>query len=146
VRATKVSMAAFVALIVLAPARDALADGGEEDFTATDFVEQAIGLLQGQPEMDDLIADRIGDALEDDEVEGVDLVLVAQAQEAFDEGRAGDTLELLARPIGEEVGPALHQPEVGGGLEAPEGTAGPVLIALAAVLILAGSLLAAKAR
>ena len=145
-RAKTVLSGAFVALVVLVPARAALADGGEEDFTAADFVEQAIGLLQGQPDMDDLIADRIGDALEDDEVEGVDLALVAQAEEAFDEGRAGDTLELLARSIGEEVGPALHEPEVGGGLEAPEGTAGPVLIAVAAVMILSGAFIAAKER
>lgn len=138
--------AAFVAVIVLAPVRAALADGGEEDFTAADFVEQAIGLLQGQPEMEDPIEDRIMDALEDDEAEGVDLALVAQAGEAFERGRADETLELLARSIGEEVGPALHQPEVGGGLEAPEGTAGPVLIAVAAVLILTGTLVAAKVR
>ena len=138
--------AAFVAVIVLAPARAALADGGEEDFTATDFVEQAIGLLQGQPDMVDLIEDRLRDALEDDEVEGVDLALVAQAQEAFAEGNGGETLELLARSIGEEVGPPLHQPEVGGGIEAPEGTAGPVLIAVAAVLIASGALVATKVR
>jgi hypothetical protein len=137
---------AFVAVMVLAPARAALADGGEEDFTAKDFVEQAIGLLQGQPEMVDLIEDRIGDALEDDEVEGVDLALVAEAQDAFEQDRASETLELLARSIGEEVGPALHQPEAGGGLEAPEGVAGPVLIAVAAVLILSGALVAAKER
>lgn len=145
-RAKAVLAGAFVAVMVLAPARAALADGGEEDFTARDFVEQAIGLLQGQPEMEDLIGDRIRDALEDDEVEGVDLALVAQAQEAFEEGRANETIELLARSIGEEVGPALHQPEVGGGLEAPEGTAGPVLIAVAVVLILSGALVAAKVR
>jgi len=30
--------AAFITLIVLAPARAALVDGGEEDFTAVDFV------------------------------------------------------------------------------------------------------------
>lgn len=145
-RAKAVLAGAFVAVMVLAPARAALADGGEEDFTARDFVEQAIGLLQGQPEMEDLIGDRIRDALEDHEVEGVDLALVAQAQEAFEEGRANETIELLARSIGEEVGPALHQPEVGGGLEAPEGTAGPVLIAVAVVLILSGALVAAKVR
>lgn len=145
-RAKAVLAGAFVAAMVLAPARAALADGGEEDFTARDFVEQAIGLLQGQPEMEDLIGDRIRDALEDDEVEGVDLALVAQAQEAFAEGKASETIELLARSIGEEVGSALHQPEVGGGLEAPEGVAGPVLIAAAAVLIPSGALVAAKVR
>jgi hypothetical protein len=146
VMAKTVLGATFVAVMVLTPARAALADGGEEDFAARDLVEQAIGLLQGQPEMEDLIGDRIADALEDDEVEGVDLALVAEAQEAFEEGRASETIELLARSIGEEVGPALHQPEVGGGLTAPEGTAGPVLITVAAVLILSGALVAAKVR
>ena len=145
-RAKTVLMAASVAIVVLAPAGAALADGGGEDFTAADFVEQAIGLLQGQPDMVDLIEDRIGDALVDDEVEGVDLALVAQAQKAFGEGSMAQTLELLARSIDEKVGPALHQPEVGGGLEAPEGVAGPVLIAVAAVLILSGALLVAKVR
>ena len=146
VRAKTVLVTAFVAVMGLAPARTALADGGEEDFTAKDFVEQAIGLLQGQPDMKDLIEDRIGDALEDDEVEGVDLALVAQAQEAFEEGRVSETLELLARSIGEQVGPALHQPEVGGGLATPEGVADTVLIGIAAVLILSGALVAAKER
>jgi len=146
VRARTVIAVAFAAIIVLAPAWAALADGGEEDFTAKDFVEQAIGLLQGQPDLLDLIEGRIGDALEDDEVEGVDLALVAQAQEAFEEGRAEETIELLARSIGEEVGPALHQPEVGGGLEAPEGTAGPVLIAVGVALILSGAIVAWRLR
>ena len=138
--------AACAGLIVLAPASAALADGGEEDFTARDFVEQAIGLLQGQPDLDELIEDRIADALEDDEVEGVDLALVEQAGEAFEAGDASSTIELLAESIGEEVGPALHQPEVGGGVEAPEGTAGPILLVLAAALIVAGGLVVAKVR
>ena len=138
--------ASLVTVMLLATARAALADGGEEDFTATDLVEQAIGLLQGQPDMVDLIEDRIVDAQEDDEAGGVDLALVAEAQDAFEEGRTSETLELLARSIGEEVGPALHQPEVGGGLEAPEGVAGPVLIAVAALLVLSGALVAAKER
>lgn len=138
--------AALGAVVLLVPPA-ALADGGEgEDFTARDFVEQAIGLLQGQPDMDELIEDRIADALEDDEVEGVDLALVAEAQEAFDDGAASQALELLAGSIGEEVGPALHQPEVGGGLEAPEGTAGPVLMGLAVVLVVAGAFVAMKVR
>lgn len=138
--------AALGAVVLLVPPA-ALADGGEgEDFTARDFVEQAIGLLQGQPDMDELIEDRIADALEDDEVEGVDLALVAEAQEAFDDGAASQALELLAGSIGEEVGPALHQPEVGGGLEAPEGTAGPVLMGLAVVLVVAGAIVAMKVR
>lgn len=138
--------AVFAVVMALVPARTAFADGGEEDFTAADFVEQAIGLLQGQPEQNELIEDRIGDALEDDEVEGVDLVLVAQAREVFEEGRVSETLELLARSIGEEVGPALHQPEVGGGIETPTGAAGPALLALAAVLIAAGAFVTAKVR
>lgn len=137
---------AVAALIVVVPATAAFADGGEEDFTARDYVEQAIGLLQGQPDMTDLIEDRIGDAIEDDEVEGVDLSLVEQAQQAFEAGRSGETLDLLARSIGEEVGPGLHKPEVGGGLQAPQGTSGAVLIALAAVLMASGGLIARRVR
>ena len=88
--------------------------------------------------------ERIADALAGDEIEGVDHDLVAQAQKAFAEGRASQTLELLARSIGEEVGPSLHRPEVGGGLEAPGGSAGSVLIVLAGVFILLGALVVAK--
>jgi len=131
--------ALLLAVVVLAPAGAALADGGEEDFTAKDFVEQAIGLLRGQPDLTELIEDRIADALEDDEVEGVDLELVGQAQGAFEAGRLAETRELLERSIGAEDSPILHEPDVGGGLEAPKGTAGPVLIAVAVVLALGGT-------
>lgn len=142
----RVIVAATIWAVVLLAPRAALADGGAEDFSAKDYVEQAIGLLQGQPEMGDLIGDRIGDALEDDEAEGVDLALVTEAQAAFDQGDTGQTLELLARSIGEQVGPALHQPEVGGGLKAPRGVGGPVLVVLAAALIGLGALLALRMR
>lgn len=135
-----------IVLMVLVPSAAALADGGDEDFTAADFVEQAIGLLQGQPEMRDLIADRISDALEDDEVEGVDLKLVAEAQMAFQQNETRQTLELLARSIGVKVGPGLHQPETGGGLDAPSGLADPILIVVAAGLILSGAIVVAKER
>lgn len=139
-------VAVVAAAVVLAPAGAALADGGEEDFTAKDFVEQAIGLLQGQPDMRDLTLERIGDALEDDEVEGVDLALVEQAQSALEASEASEALELLARSIGEEVGPALHKPEVGGGLKAPDGAAGLVLITVSALLILLGVPIVARVR
>jgi hypothetical protein len=135
-----------VAVLVLGPASAALADGGGEDFTATQFVEQAIGLLRGQPDMMDLIEDRITDALEDDEPEGVDLELVEQARQAFEAGDLDETRELLARSIGEEDSPILHEPEVGGGLQAPEGTAGPVLIGLALLLVGTGAVIARRVR
>jgi hypothetical protein len=134
----------FVAL--LAPAQRAIADGGEEDFTARDFVEQAIGLLRGQPELTELIDDRMVDAVEDDEVDGVDLEQVALAQDAFAAGRLDETRELLERSIGEEDSPILHEPDVGGGLAAPEGTTGPILIVMGALLALAGGLVARKAQ
>jgi hypothetical protein len=132
--------------LVLAPAPAALADGGGEDFTAKQFIEQAIGLLRGQPDMMDLIEDRITDALEDDEPEGVDLALVEQARQAFDVGDLDETRELLERSIGEQDSPILHEPEVGGGVKAPEGTAGPVLIGLALVLMGTGTVVVRRMR
>lgn len=134
------------AALVLAPVSAAMADGGGEDFTAKQFVEQAIGLLRGQPDMTDLIEDRITDALEDDEPEGVDLQLVEQARQAFGAGDLDATRELLERSIGEEDSPILHEPEVGGGVQAPEGTAGPVLIGFALVLIGTGAVIARRMR
>lgn len=134
------------AVLVLVPTSLAMADGGEEDFTARDFIEQAIGLLRGQPDMTDLIEDRITDALEDDELEGVDLELVERSQQAFDAGDLDATRELLERSIGEEDSPILHEPEVGGGLQAPEGTAGPVLIGFAVVLVGAGAVVVRRMR
>ncbi len=134
------------AVLVLFPTSAARADGGEEDFTARDFVEQAIGLLRGQPDMTDLIEDRITDALEDDETEGVDLELVEQARQAFDAGDLDATRELLERSIGEEDSPILHEPEVGGGWQAPDGTAGPVLIGVAVLLAGAGAMIVRRMR
>lgn len=143
----KLMLAAIAAaVLVLVPTSLAMADGGEEDFTARDFIEQAIGLLRGQPDMTDLIEDRITDALEDDEVEGVDLELVERSQQAFDAGDLDATRELLERSIGEEDSPILHEPEVGGGLQAPEGTAGPVLIGFAVVLVGAGAVVVRRMR
>lgn len=143
----KLMLAALAAaVLVLVPTSLAMADGGEEDFTARDFIEQAIGLLRGQPDMTDLIEDRITDALEDDELEGVDLELVEQSQQAFDAGDLDATRELLERSIGEEDSPILHEPEVGGGLQAPEGTAGPVLIGFAVVLVGAGAVVVRRMR
>jgi len=141
------SLAVFAtAALMLTPAGTAVADGGGEDFTATDFVEQAIGLLRGQPDMTDLIEDRITDALEDDETDGVDLELVSQAQESFEAGDLDATRELLERSIGGEDSPILHEPEVGGGLEAPEGTTGVVLIGVAVVLAGAGAVIVRRVR
>lgn len=143
----KLMLAALaLAVLVLVPTSLAMADGGEEDFTARDFIEQAIGLLRGQPDMTDLIEDRITDALEDDEPEGVDLELVERSQQAFDAGDLDATRELLERSIGEEDSPILHEPEVGGGLQAPEGTAGPVLIGFAVVLVGAGAVVVRRMR
>lgn len=131
---------------MVVPAVTARADGGE-DVTAGEFVEQAIGLLRGQPDQVDLIEDRIADALEDDETEGVDLALVEEAGVAFDERRLQDALELLQRSIGEEPVPASPKDrETGGGLEGPEGTAGPVLLAVAVLLAASGLLIVRRVR
>ncbi len=127
-----------VLLLVLVPAGAAMAHEGEEgDVTAKELVSQAIAILQSQPDEMGSIDDRLADALTDDEVEGVDLDHVRQAQASFDAGEVAKTLDLLARAIGvspQSVLPSAHDRSLGGGLLAPKGVAGPVLVALAAVL------------
>lgn len=143
VKVRAIVMAALVGLLVLVPAGAALAhEGEEEDLTAKDLVQQAIGILEEQPGMTGEVEDKISEALADDETEGVDLGIVEQAKQALEAGRVSETLDLLARSIGTQVG----QPTVGGGLEAPKGTAGPILIAAAAGLIVVGGIVARKVR
>lgn len=143
-----VVLAVVIGLLVVIPAGPAMAHGDEEgDVTAKELVEQAIAILQSQPDEMGPIDERLAGALEDDEVEGVDLDLVRQAQASFDAGDVAKTLGLLARAIGvppESVVPPAHDRQVGGGFQAPKGTAGPALIGIAAALALIGGIVVRK--
>lgn len=148
-------------LAVLLPSSAAMAHEGEEELPAKTLVEQAIALLRGQPEQADAIEDKIADALEAEDSEGVDLGLVRQAGEAFELGRLHEAWDLLAESIGAaphrvvatpnpgpglpaptapppEPSPVLHERAVEGGFRGPEGVAGPVLLALAGLLTVLG--------
>ena len=132
---------------VLLPPHAAYAHGGEEDVTAKMLVEQAIAILDGQPEMGELAIDKINDALKDYEVEGVDLTLLQEAGSALESGRTQDALELLQRSIGLEPQPSSPRDRaIPGGFQAPRGVAGSALLAIAAVLVLVGALVAKKVR
>ena len=157
-----------LAALLIAPAA-AVADGGNEDLTAKTLIEQAIGLLRSQPDRLELIEDKIADAIEDDETEGVDLALVRQALEEFEAGRLHEAQDLLEQSIGAaphrvvtspnpEPGqpappeptpspePVLHERELAGGVQSPEGRGGIVVLTIAGVSFLLGLVVVARVR
>ncbi len=156
-------------LAILAP--PALAHEGEEAVPAITDVQEGIAILAEHPgefpaaEVTDHAMDKMGDALESEDARGVVLDLVRQAKDALDAGRNDDALTLLERSIGACPGAPVIEPQdaprtppplsspcpsvahlqaldrspVGGAKE-------PVLLALGAVLILAGLGLARRIR
>jgi hypothetical protein len=91
-------LAAAACVILLAG--PAWAHAGEEEVPAMDSFATAMALLQVQPDMTDMIGDKIGDGLESNEPQGVDLDLARQAQEAFEGGNGAEALDLLAQATG----------------------------------------------
>ncbi len=155
--------------VLLLPSAAALAHEGEEEVPARTLVQQAIALLRGQPEQVDAIADKIHDALEAKDAEGVDLALVEQADTAFEDGDLHEAWDLLEESIGlaphqvvaspnagprsaptpeppAEPSPVLHERAIEGGLQGPKGVAGPVLLGLAAALGALGLVIARRVR
>jgi hypothetical protein len=156
-------------LVILAPT--SAAHEGEENVPAITDVQEGIAILAEHPgefpsaEVTDHAMDKVGDALESEDTRGVLLDLVRQAQDALDAGRNDDALTLLERSIGACPGAPVIEPQdaprtppplsspcpslahlqaldrspVGGAKE-------PVLLALGAVLILAGLGLARRIR
>lgn len=181
----------FLGLWTVVLSAAALAHEKDKDVPARTLILQAIALLRGQPDQVAAIEDKMHDAFEADDTEGVDLDLVRQADEAFEEGdlhRAWDLLEMAIgvephrvvvepspgvteppapAPPGQVVleptpeataspgvelptptagAPVLHETALERGLEAPKGTAGPVLLGVAGLLALLGTLVAVKLR
>lgn len=97
---------AVVAWIVIA-ASPAVAHEGEEGVPAVDSFAAAMALLQVQPDMADLIGDKIGDGLDASDTEGVDLGIARDAQAAFQAGDDARALELLAEATGMTPAEAL---------------------------------------
>jgi hypothetical protein len=151
-------------------ASPAMAHEGEESVPAITDVQEAIAILAEHPgsfpvaEVAEHAMDKVGDALESNDTRGVLLDLVQQAKDALDAGRNDVALPLLERSIGACPGAPVIEPEnartppplsspcpsvahlqaldrtpVGGAEE-------PVLLALGAVLILAGLALARRIR
>lgn len=98
------------ALIVLVPGA-ALAHGSEDESPAKDLVEQAIALIRSQPEQAEAIEDKIHDAIEAEDAEGVDLALLERADRAFDAGRVHEAQDLLEEAIGAKPHRVVASPE-----------------------------------
>lgn len=99
--------ATMLALSVLAAAASSVvaagpvwAHGGEEEVPAKMSFATAMALLVVQPDMTDMIGDKIGDGLESADTEGVDLAAARHAQAAFEAGNDAQALDLLAQATG----------------------------------------------
>ena len=80
-----------------------------ENTSAADLVRQAIALIVNAPDGTDAIADKIADAREAENTEGVDLALVERAGTAFADGDLHAARSLLERAIGAQ--PHMNEPE-----------------------------------
>ena len=152
-------------------ASSAVAHEGEESVPAITDVQEAIAILAEHAgsfppaEVAEHAMDKVGDALESEDVRGVQLDLVQQAKDALEAGLNEEALILLERSIGACPGAPVIEPQnaprtppalispcpsvahirtldrspVGGAQE-------PVLIAVGAVLVLAGFGLARRIR
>jgi hypothetical protein len=166
------SLAAIGALaLALGPATVAFAHEGEESVPAITDVQEAIAILAEHPgefpaaEVTDHAMDKVGDALESEDTRGVLLDVVQQAKEALEAERNDEALTLLERSIGACPGAPVIEPENAPRTPPPltspcpslahiqaldrspiGGTKEPVLIAVGAVLILAGLGLARRIR
>jgi hypothetical protein len=148
---------------VAAFAAPASAHEGEEKVPARTQVAVADALLRTQPEQMELAADRINDALEAEDHEGVDLGRVKQAKAAFEAGDMAQTELLLEQALGACPGQPVTNPagvraklpqtpcptpahELALGRVPVHGTAKPVLLTIGAVLALGGLVLAWRIR
>lgn len=109
-RVTTALVAGAFVLLVSVPA---MAHEGEEEVPAATTVEEAIAIIASQPEQVDAIEDKIMDAQESDDTDGVDVALVKQAGAALDEGDMDTTMLLLERSIGLQPGAKMTDPTSG---------------------------------
>jgi len=160
-----------VALAVL-PGGVANTHEGEEEVPASDAVRQAIAYIVNTPDDMDVIVDKVTDAAETDDHEGVDIALVEQAKSALERDDMMSARSLLQRSIGArpdvsgtEVHPILQVPKGSATVELATGEqtgtnvivdtlagrgdltgADVVLLGIAAALALAGAFLARRWR
>jgi hypothetical protein len=148
---------------VVALAGAALAHEGEEQVPARTQVAVADAILRTQPEQLELAADRINDALEAEDHEGVDLDRVKQAKDALAAGDMTKTELLLEQALGACPGQPVTSPtgvraklpqtpcptpahELALGRVPVHGTTKPVLLGVGAVLALGGLALSWRIR
>lgn len=124
-------------------------EGGEEG-SARSLVQQALALLEAQPEMGELIADKIHDALDASDTQGVDLTLVEQADEAYDAGNVEEAIALLDRAIGEtppkDFAYLADERVLPSSAQRLSGPAMALLLALAGASVAVGALVAWRLR
>ena len=89
-----------VLITVLSAVSPAAADEPGESTVASELVRQAIALIVSTPGSMEAIEDKVGDALEVENQEGVDIALVRRAAEALETGDLHETRALLERSIG----------------------------------------------
>ena len=92
--------AVLILLLLLVPAGNAWAHGDEGAVPARQDVLQAIAYIVNSPDDMDSVKDKVADALESKDADGVDVALVKQAQAAVDREDMMGARELLQRSIG----------------------------------------------
>ena len=163
---TALAVAALL-LTLLAGMQPAVADEPGESTVASELVRQAIALIVNTPDNMEAVEEKIGDALEVDDQEGVDLALVRRAAESLEGGDLHKTRVLLERSIGAQphmgatdVAPIgeVSQGHMAGGAEAGEAPildpldtsdvdgSDAVAITVGAVLLLVGVFLGLRWR
>ena len=149
-------------LFVGLPATPALAHEGEKEIPARTLADEAIAIIRSQPEQMDAIADKVNDATESEDPEGVDNALLEKAKASLEGGDLSQTELLLEEAIGTCPGQPVTEPagvrkplKLSAPCPAPAhlqalgrqpitGAAKPTLVGLGAVLMLGGLLLARR--
>jgi hypothetical protein len=145
-------------------ASPALAHEGEEAVPARTQVQVAVAILRTQPEQVDLAADRINDATEAKDKQGVDVDRVEQAKKTLEAGDMAATELLLEQALGSCPGEPVTNPsrirgklplkacpapaphELAVGRVRPQGATRASLLAIGALLVLGGLLLTRRVR
>jgi hypothetical protein len=149
--------------VFLAVTAPALAHEGEEEVPARTQVQTAVAILRTQPEQLDLAADRINDATEAEDKDGVDIDRVEQAKKTLEAGDMAKTELLLEQALGACPGEPVVNPskvraklpqkpcptpahELALGRVPIGGAAKPALVAIGAVLVVGGLVLTRSIR
>jgi hypothetical protein len=154
-----------LALVALGTmASPALAHEGEEAVPARTQVQVAVAVLRTQPEQVDLAADRINDATEAKDKEGVDVDKIEQAKETLEAGDMARTELLLEQALGSCPGQPVEAPtrirgelplkacpppaahELALGRQRPQGGTRVSLLTIGALLVLGGLVLTRRVR